>query len=120
MGDIMPDIEDKPLFCELLTKALVTAGRGRYDHLVDEPVTYLATTNGTDEFVVHGHWAVCVTGDSLTAMGRAVLELVAGSSSRRMPRLTAENVVRARNRSITSRAESRTDIGTSSSVTDGR
>lgn len=83
--------EDKRLFCELVSAALVACGDGRYDdltregpHYDDKAISYLASRDGTAEFVLSGPWAMDVTGDSLTALGRDVLELASGSSDRVM------------------------------------
>lgn len=89
--------EDKRLFCELVSAALVACGDGRYDDLTregsaydDRAISYVSTGDGTAEFVMAGPWAMDVTGDSLTALGRDVLELASGSSER----LMSANVIR--------------------------
>lgn len=60
-------MEDKARFVELPNEALVKCGDGRYDHLLEDPLTYVA--DGPREFVVRGGCRrACVTGDSLAGM----------------------------------------------------
>lgn len=64
--------EDKALFVRRLNDALIECGAGRYDRLVDTPLTY--EKRGSNEIVACGGRVAAVTGDSLTALAVDVFE----------------------------------------------
>lgn len=66
--------ENKGLFVQRLSDALVECGDGRYDYLIDAPLRYEQV--GANELVLQGSKVANVTGDSLAAIARDVCEWI--------------------------------------------
>lgn len=66
-----PIHEDKAGFVDALNAALIVYGDGRYDHLIETPLTYVPVYRDgriVSEHVTLGSEVANVTGDSLTGM----------------------------------------------------
>lgn len=66
--------ENKGLFVQRLSDALVECGDGRYDYLIDAPLRYEQVSE--NELVRQGFKVANVTGDSLAAIARDVCEWI--------------------------------------------
>lgn len=62
----------KAWFVQQINSALLICGEGRYSSLEDEPLTYVV--EGSEEYVACGQRRACVTGDSLIAIMRDIVE----------------------------------------------
>lgn len=85
--------EDKDGFARTLSMALASSDPERYGAYAADPMYVSASLDGTEEFLFSGPWATCVTGDSLTAVGRAALALADGDARHRIPASTARRVL---------------------------
>lgn len=88
--------EDKDGFARAVSLALATMAPDRYGRYATEPMRVESSADGADEFLFDGNWAECVSGNSLTALGRSVMRLAEGSSEHRIPASTARQVLSRR------------------------
>lgn len=94
----MEGIEDKDGFARRVSEALAASAPDRYGRYATSPMRVEASPDGSDEFLFDGSWAECVSGDSLTALGRAIMRRAEGSGEHRIPAGTARRVLDARAR----------------------
>lgn len=86
--------EDKGGFAQTVSLALAANDPERYGGLATDPLYVISSADHTEEYLVCGDAAVNVTGDSLTAVGRAAMDLAAGEARDIMPLSTAAAFVR--------------------------